>query len=156
MIDKIVKEFGIALEKEQPYIGFEDRRQIALTLKSLLQKRLLDVTVEHYIDKHWYDQSDEEGKRKLGGYSKESNIIRLVSSLAGNNCLEEKIEKNKKVYSMKNKVYDLIVKFEEKELTIDTIYAKDFEEAKELLSNRYMGKFVVRDRSDKEKEVVLL
>ena len=57
---------------------------------------------------------------------------------------------------MKNKSYDLVVKYEEKELTIDTIYAKDFEEAKDLLINRYMGKFVIRDRSDKEKEVVLL
>ena len=57
---------------------------------------------------------------------------------------------------MKNKSYDLVVKYEEKELTIDTIYAKDFEEAKDLLINRYKGKFVIRDRSDKEKEVVLL
>lgn len=68
----------------------------------------------------------------------------------------EKIEKEKRIYSMKNKSYDLIVKYEEKELTIDTVYANDFEEAKELLSNRYMGKFVIRDRSDKGKEVVLL
>lgn len=57
---------------------------------------------------------------------------------------------------MKNKSYDLVVKFEEKELTIDTVYATDFEEAKDLLTNRYMGKFVIRDRSNKEKEVVLL
>jgi hypothetical protein len=57
---------------------------------------------------------------------------------------------------MKNKSYDLVVKYEEKELTIDTVYAIDFEEAKDLLTNRYMGKFVIRDRSNKEKEVVLL
>ena len=97
MIDKLVNEFEIALEKEQTYLHHNDRRQVVLTFNNFLKSKLIQIMAEHHVDKHWYDQSDEEGKKKLEAYSKESNIIRLVSSLAGNNCLEEKIEKNKPV-----------------------------------------------------------
>lgn len=121
-----------------------------------LQKRVFVMTLK---------MKDIDNIKKEGIKMKKKESLKFL-----NKCLKEisemsqeefdarieKIEKEKGTHYMKNKAYDLIVKFEEKELTIDTIYAKDFNEAKELFTNRYMGKFVVREKSNKEVEVVLV
>lgn len=100
MIDKLVNEFEIALEKEQPYIGFEDRRQIALTLEKFLQTKIYEHGAIYHIDRTFFWALSEKDKESLLAEARYFNHRRIFHSVLENVKAEE-LKENLKIKDYK-------------------------------------------------------
>ena len=94
MINKIVFEFETTLEKEQPFIGFEDRRQITLVLKKILQNILYQYSFTYHIDGELFDSLSDDFKADLIEDARCSNVRLMAKALLSEGAGVEKFEKN--------------------------------------------------------------